>query len=315
LTINIDRWSWDVHMKAPIVLFVYKRLESLQNCVFSLKTNAECEESDLYIFSDAPRTDNDESKVQEVRSFIETISGFKTVHLIKASENRGLAPSVISGVTEVINQFGKVIVLEDDLVVAENFLSYMNQALDFYCDKDKVLSISGFTLPVKLPAFYPYDVYFTQRVFSWGWATWKHKWENIDWAVKDYDDFVFNSERQKAFNGMGTDLSQMLHRQMQGKINSWAIRWCYHQFKFKLYTVFPVHSKVINTGFTSEATHSGTSITRYKTTIQNGQQKAFAFSPEAQLHPFIIKQFLKHFSIPVRAYYKVVDRVNKILSH
>ncbi|RZK25892.1 MAG: glycosyltransferase, partial [Flavobacterium sp.] len=176
-------------MYAPIVLFVYKRLDTLKSCVHSLQRNTIAAESELFVFSDAPANEYDVEKVRTVRSFLETIQGFKKITIIKAESNKGLAASVISGVTEVIEKYEKVIVLEDDLLVATNFLQFMNKAVDFYASEEKVLSISGFTFPVKLPSNYPYDVYFTQRVFSWGWATWKNKWQDIDWNVNDYPKF------------------------------------------------------------------------------------------------------------------------------
>lgn len=299
---------------APIVLFAFKRIENLKQCVSSLKRNSLCNESDLIIFSDAARSEDDIDKVNQVRDYIKTISGFKTITIFYAKENLGLARSIINGVTDVINKYGKVIVIEDDLIVAKNFLTYMNLALEYYETFENVLSISGYSFLMKIPKDYSFDNYFTQRVFSWGWGTWKDKWVGIDWEVKDYKHFKEDKSKHHCFNSMGTDLMRMLDKQMNGEINSWAIRWYYHQFKYQLFTVFPVYSKVINNGFNLDATHSGLHKRRFWTELTEEDQQAFNFSNNVKLEKYIITQFTSHFSIPTRAYYKIVDSVNKMVS-
>lgn len=300
-------------MYAPIVLFVYKRLDTLKSCVASLKKNTLCADSELYIYSDAAAREEDRDKVEVVRSYVDAITGFKKLTIIKAHKNKGLANSVISGVSEIIGVHGKAIVLEDDLIVSENFLCFMNKALDYYAAHKRVLSISGFTTPIKVPASYAADIYFTKRVFSWGWATWKEKWEDIDWNVSDYASFLADKRRQKEFNNMGSDLCAMLHKQMSGKIDSWAVRWCYHQFRHQLYTVFPIHSKVVYNGFNNDATHSGLNNHRFKTYVEMKEQTDFRFSDQEVLNRSIIKQFTSHFSIPVRVYYKLFDIINRTI--
>lgn len=299
-------------MNSPIVLFVYKRLDTLVKCIESLQKDPLSKRSDLYIFSDAAGKEEDVVKVNRVRLFIKSISGFNKIVITEAKENKGLAASVIGGVSHVIEKYGNAIVLEDDLVVAPNFLSFMNQSLEYYQHEKNVITISGFTLPVELPQGYAHDVYFTKRVFSWGWATWKDKWESIDWSVADYESFVSNPSRIKTFNEMGSDLSAMLHKQMNGQINSWAIRLYYHQFKNQMFTVFPINSKVLNIGFTKDATHMGGNSKRYRTFIKKEDQTQFVFTKNITSNYKIVKQIVSHFTIPVRAYYKMSDSLAKV---
>lgn len=297
---------------SPIILFVYKRLDCTQKCIEALKKNELCEASDLYIFSDAAANAQDIVKVDAVRSYIMNISGFKNITTIIAEENKGLANSIISGVSQIIEKHGKAIVLEDDLVVSKNFLIFMNKALSYYENEEQIASISGFTLPINLPSDYSYDVYFTKRSFSWGWATWHNRWEKVDWDVSDYNSFSTDKQKQKNFNQMGSDLSPMLKKQMQNQINSWAIRWCYHQYKNQMLNIFPVQSKVLNEGFNLDATHSSLNNTRYKTYMGKEDQTDFVFTEDKRINEKIIDQFLKHFSIKTRVYYKIIDLINKM---
>ncbi|MDI6716137.1 MAG: glycosyltransferase [Actinomycetota bacterium] len=176
---------------APVVLFVYKRLYHAQQTVKFLQKNDLAEQSELYIYSDGPKHEHDIEKVKEVRAYLKTISGFKTITVIEREKNLGLANSIITGVTEVIDKFGKVIVMEDDLLCSRNFLSFMNKALDHYKDDKRIFSVTGLNYPIKIPESYKHDVYLAYRESSWGWGTWKDRWDKTDWQVeviKSYKD-------------------------------------------------------------------------------------------------------------------------------
>jgi hypothetical protein len=244
---------------SPIILFVYNRLLHTQETVQALTQNYLSDKSELYVFSDGPKDNKiSHEQVRQVRAYIKHIKGFKSVNLIQSETNQGLANSVISGVTSVLNDYGKVIVLEDDLVTAPYFLKYMNEALQFYQDERKVFSICGYNHPPSLMQFpknYPYDVYFNYRFFSWGWGTWKDRWNKADWEVKDFQDFIMNKEAQDKFNMGGEDLTPMLKAQMEGKLDSWAIRWCFSHYYNDAFSVCPVSSYINNIGMDSSGVH------------------------------------------------------------
>lgn len=246
-------------MLAPIVLFVYNRPRHTQQTVGALQKNDLATESDLFIFADGAKTENDE-KVNEVRKYIKTITGFKSVTIFEKEKNCGLANSVIAGVTEIINKFGKAIVVEDDTVTSKYFLKFMNEALDFFENDEQIFSVSGYTYPAKtmeIPKNYKYDIYLSYRHGSWGWGTWKDRWESVDWNITDFKEFCGNPKLQKAFNRGGADMSGMLKNQMKGKIDSWAIRFDYSLFKQNKFNIRPVKSLVNNVGLDNSGTHTG----------------------------------------------------------
>jgi len=241
---------------APIVLFAYNRPEHTKKTLEYLKKNTLARESDLFIFLDGPKDYNSGKKVDEVKKIIGNINGFKRIVIEISKENKGLANSVISGVSKVINDYGKVIVLEDDLLTSIDFLDYMNNALNFYKNNNKIWSISGYNIPIEIPKGYKSDIYLSYRASSWGYATWKDRWNKTDWEVKSYKNFYKNKKEQKLFDKGGYDLSEMLVNQMNGKIDSWAIRWCYSQFKNKTFTIYPIKTKIKNIGLDGSGTHS-----------------------------------------------------------
>ena len=248
-------------MLAPVVLFVYNRLDHTTNVINSLRKNLLADQTDLYIFSDAAKSENGLEKVNAVREYIRKIdwrSSFQSVTVVEAEHNKGLAKSIIGGVTGILGKYGKVIVVEDDLVLSPYFLKYMNGALDYYKDVPDVWSISGYSFPMKSLKNYPHDVFYSYRGSSWGWATWLDRWVKTDWEVKDYLELMQDKKRQKHFNLGGGDLTGMLKLQMEGKINSWAIRWVYTQSNLNMYTVYPKNSYILNDGCDGSGTNSGT---------------------------------------------------------
>ncbi len=292
---------------APVVLFTYKRSATLKSVVESLAQNIGASETDLIIYSDGPKSSNDLAIIKEVRSYLQTISGFRSVHILQSSENKGLARSIIEGVSEVLVKFGKAIVLEDDLITSKNFIVFMNQALTYYADNPKILSISGYS-PV-IPELNHNEVYFTRRLSSWGWAIWYDKWKDVDWDMNDYENFRMDRAASKRFNSMGSDLTSLLRRQMEGKLDSWAIRLTFHQFRKQLYTVYPSRSKVQNIGFNdSFSTHTKELSNRFVVELDNTQDIEFKFNDKIYLET----NFLRHFLKPSSIYSRLLNKLNRI---
>jgi len=297
---------------APILVFAYKRLDSLILTIEALKKNQLSSASELYIFSDAARKLEDEKQVIQVRNYLKSISGFKTVKIFESTENKGLAKSIISGVTLTFESHNKVIVVEDDLVTTTNFLSYMNNALHEYEQKNKVFSIAGYSFNLtKKNTDYPEDAYFITRGWPWGWATWKDRWENVDWEVKDYEQFKKDKKAQKAFAKGGSDVNSMLRKQMEGKLDSWAIRWFYHQFKVGGLTLYPLFSKVHNIGFDEYATHTKGSDNRYVPNMDISGNTSFKLPELIEENPIFQKRFQNKMGIKRRIWGKIETLLQK----
>ena len=252
---------------APIIIFTYRR--QIDKLIESLLKNDLSAQSELYIFSDGYKSDIDKKDVLDVRNSLKLINGFKKINIQEYDKNNGLARSVIDGVTSIINKYERVIVLEDDLVVSENFLNYMNEALEFYENSENIWSISGYTPTFECLKDYNHDVYLSLRASSWGWATWKNRWEKIDWEIKDWNIFRSDEKAIQAFNKGGNDLFKMLEIQMLGKIDSWAIRWCYSQFRNNAFTIYPRESKIVNIGFDEKGTHNSNGEERWFSTLSS----------------------------------------------
>ncbi len=280
-------------MLAPVVLFVYNRPEHLERTVKALTSNYLASESELFVFSDGPRSDRpgDREKVEAVRKIIKSLKGFKRVELIERAQNQGLAPSVIQGIDWMFRQYPSVIVLEDDMISSQDFLNFMNDALDFYQSFGRVFSISGYSYPLQIPAHYPHDVYFLPRASSWGWATWRERWTKADWEVKDFKRFVKNTELIHAFNQGGADLTPMLIKQQQSKISSWAVRWCYTHFKEAGLGVFPVRSKIQNIGADGSGVHMPNSK-KYDTKLATAP---YRFTTEVALDDSVLRSCQEFF--------------------
>ena len=152
------------------------------------------------------------------------------------------------------------------------------------------------------------DFYFGYRASSWGWGVWKDRWNPIDWEIKDYNEFIKDKKAVKDFRRGGSDMPRMLHKQMQGKIDSWAIRFCYHQFKNDLLTVFPTISKLESIGFSKEATHtSGTE--RFITPIDVELKREFLFESFIDVDNNLANEFASFFSLKNRVFNQIRQRL------
>ncbi len=243
-------------MLAPVVLFAYKRDKHVKKVLTVLNKDKLAWQTDLIIFIDGFKTEADMPKVEAVKSVIAEFlreNNFQKVIVYESSSNKGLANSIISGVSEVIKKYGKVIVLEDDLLVSSDFLQFMNDGLNYYENDGHVGAISGFCPKIKKCTD---GVYKARTGNSCGWATWERVWNAVDWEISDYEEFRGDSDKRKAFNQIQFGISNILDRQMSGKLDSWAVRWDYYFFEQNLWTIYPGTSRIQNIGFDEEGTTS-----------------------------------------------------------
>ena len=237
---------------APIALFVYNRPDHTRRTVEALSKNINADNHILYVFSDAPKYKSDIGEVENTRDYLKNIIGFKQVIIIERVENYGLSKSIINGVTELCDKYGKVIVLEDDLETSPYFLNFMNNALNFYQDNQNVMHISGCKYPVD--SFGNDDTFFLHVPLCWGWATWKRAWDNFEKNVSVMQKFDRKMIRHFNFDNSYNYWKQ-LESNKSGKINTWFIFWYATLFLKNGLALFPVHSLVRNSGFDNSGTH------------------------------------------------------------
>lgn len=292
-------------MLAPIIIFAFNRLEPLKKTINSLLENPEATESDLFIFVDGPRSHKvgEEQKVASVQEYIKSIKGFKNIEYYFSEINKGLGNSIIAGVSQIIHKYGQAIILEDDLTFSKNFLSFMNQGLSKYQKEDKVFSICGYSNQVHKPQNYNSDTYFCTRSSSWGWATWKDRWETIDWQLKNWEDI---RKHKSGFNKWGgSDCFKMLEDWYNGKNQSWAIRFCFNQYLQQKLSLFPIISKVNNNGFDGEGTNCK-KWSRFKCHFDTENKTSFSFPKEIELNKKLFHSAMRYNSLMIRAWSKLM---------
>jgi hypothetical protein len=241
---------------APITLFVYNRPYHTKQTIQALQKNELAKDSELFIYSDAPKDESAKEQVKKVREYIKSIDGFKKVTIIERDRNWGLADSIIDGVTKIVNEYGKIIVLEDDLVTSPYFLKFMNEALEFYEDENRVWHISGWNYPINTKGL-ENDVFLWRVMNCWGWGTWKNRWKFFE---KDTDELLasFTKEDIKRFNldGVENFWGQVLANRDK-KINTWAIYWYATIFKQNGLCLNPTQTFVENIGHDGSGIHCG----------------------------------------------------------
>lgn len=256
---------------APVILFTYNRPEHTRRTIEALAANELADRTELYVFSDAAKPPKDDSeaareswqknadKVQQIRSYAANVTGFAKVTLVAREENYGLARNVIEGATEIVNRYGKVIVLEDDLVTNRYFLRFMNDGLDRYQNEKKVTGVTGYSF-LDDGTDYEKESYLCGLTgTSWSWATWADRWASFDKDAKGWERLVEDAAYRKRFNYDNTyNFYQILKAQQQDeKTNSWAIRWYYTTFLQDGLILAPTKSLVGNDGWDGSGVHCG----------------------------------------------------------
>lgn len=300
---------------APIVVFAFNRLDSLKSTIASLLENKEASSSDLFVYVDGPRQtiDGEFEKVEQVKRYVESISGFHSLHYKFSDHNKGLANSIISGTTEIFESYDRLIVIEDDLFVSHSFLQFMNAMLDRFAHDERIMQVSGYGCKLNKKAIsdYPYDVYINERAHSWSWATWKDRWISVDWSVSDFETLSKSKTLIKKFNKRGSDLYGMLKDYMEGKNQSWYIRFNYSMHKQGRYSVMPIKSLVKNDGFGNNATNCS-GYNRYKVDFEIQHSGDFRVPDVLVPNEKIIRDSVRYWNLQYRVYGKFMTLINKL---
>lgn len=278
---------------APVALFIYKRASHTQKSLESLSRCNQFSKTPVYVFCDGAKSIDDENSVQQARDVVKQ-QNWPNLTIIERTENWGLAKSIIAGVTELCERYGRVIVLEDDLEVAPYFLDYMNAALDKYADTEQVMQVSGYMFPVELNT--DTDSIFLPFTTSWGWATWSRSWIHFDPEAKGYASLRNDTTRKKSFDLDGSyPYFRALEQQQRGKLNSWAVRWYLSVFIKHGLVLYPKYTLVRNNGFDGTGTN----------------WKARESGLMAELQNTLVRTFPKHTIVHEESYKTIVSYLRR----
>lgn len=297
---------------APIILFVYNRPEHTKKTLEALANNLLANESVLYIYCDGvPKNATEELKNNNtlVKKVIREQQWCKEVIIVEAESNKGLANSIINGVTDIVNKHGEVIVLEDDLITGKYFLEYMNTALKKYSSSKNVVQISGFCYePPKIKS--NKSSYFLPLTTTWGWATWKEEWNAIDFDCKDYILLKQNKKLAYQFNFNGSyNFKKMFFQQMeQNKISSWGIRYYWNVFKQKALILHPDKSLVLNNGWDNSGKHKD-SYQIYPIENWDEDYRVVKFPEVCKLDSLTVKFVSKYIKKRTSFFSKLINRL------
>lgn len=291
---QVDNKTYSKHANtiAPIVLFTYNRIDTLQLTINSLLTNEEASNSTLLIFSDGPKNKDDEKSVSNVRQYLQTIEGFKSIDYEFKDQNQGLAKSIISGLNKVSTSYEQFIVLEDDLICSPYFLNYMNSSLNKFKNSQNIWTINSMSCNpelLKLDSRMETSYYFTRRASSHGWGSWRNRWELIDWDINNLIKKRNNYFNKKRLKEAGGDVFKMLNDQKTKKIDSWAVRWVAN---------IAINNGLCVTPFYSHTSHQfsekGTHIKIRKNSLENNLSKShpiYEFNKKIKLDKKINKAY------------------------
>lgn len=300
---------------APIILFVYNRPLHTRQTIEALLKNEEAKNSPLYIYADGPKDDATEEnklKIAEVRKYIHSVSGFSSVKITEQPINKGLDPSEIDAITEIIEQYGKVIVLEDDVIVHRYFIRFMNEALEYYKDNKKVNSIGSYNPNIPFINQIKQDVYASYRTATCGWATWLDRWSLCKWEKSYLLDKKHLCNRFK-YNRGGGDLYDNLQHYLKGLNDAWDARWQYSMYENNSVCIYPTKSLSYNIGFDGTGEHCGviTNENIIKPVMYDKKEYSFVFHKKIVVSWKLQNVMRRYFVYDTTSIYKKVKRALK----
>ena len=244
---------------APVVIFAFNRAEPLKTVLARLIKADGIFERDVIVYVDGARNESDATKIADVVNVAESTKNMALprMEIRRREKNYGCQKNISSAISEVLNEYGKIIVIEDDVLVSKFFLRYMDDALDLYEHDARVWGINGHQCPyMRIPRTYHADVYLSPRNLCTGWGTWKDRWDKVDINISDWPDFISDSKNVERLNAAGCDIRRMLDSHYEGKLNSWALPCTYCMVKNSLFMIEPRYSLTKNFGFGIESVHN-----------------------------------------------------------
>lgn len=294
---------------APVIVFAFNRAEPLRLVFNRLALAEKVEGRRIYVYIDGARNTKDVPKINAVVEVVRDMQLKRLPNIIirKRENNLGCQKNISSAISEVLLEHGRGIVVEDDVLVSKTFLSYMDEALELYADDTRIWGINGHQCPYMiLPAGFKGDVYLSPRNLCTGWATWKNRWECIDFEIKDWPEFIKDIDNVKKLTAAGNDIEDMLKKHYKGELNSWALPCTYYMIKHEMFVLEPRYSLTKNVGFGLEAVHCDNVEMVWR------HQKYYNFSPKLTRHinpdPSVLKRFRYVYNDP-RLFWRIVRKL------
>lgn len=302
-----------MYYSTAIGVFCYKRAEKLKASVEALLKNPECPDLDIIFFCDGYKNENDKKGVSDTRKYIDSVKGFKNVYKHFRSKNVSTGPNFFKGLSYISTQYDQFIIVEDDLVVTPNYISYMLAGLDFYRREKSVFCITGFVFPLKIDN-YSYDSIIYKRFCSYGWSCWSDRMKNIAWHKQELNNVIKSSRGfKRRLNEEGFDLYRMLKKQISGKISTWDIQMQVHVAKHDLRIVYPVISKAKNIGFDNQSTNTF-GIDYLKTPQDDGSKRNFNLCSVKEEVSSLQEQIKKPYGLKALVTRKIINSFIKASS-
>jgi len=294
---------------APIGISTYSRINHLKQTVEALQKNTLAKESELYIFSDAPQK-GDEEIVTKVREYIHTVDGFKKIHIVEREIN-GRVSNNRGGMKQLLDEYGKMIWLEDDNVVSSSFLKYMNDGLDFYEKNKKIVAISGYNVPAKFPDDYVHDYYFSSYFNAWGFATWADRgFLDIVNYNDQYNEMMADKKLCKKVRKVHPKLINGMKLIQEGKLNAGDYKVVFHLIKNDLFTIKPIKSFVDNIGHDGSGVHCGVND-RFQNIKLNKQE--IKFVKDLKYNEYIDKIYYYYFQPKINIIYRIKNKLLRLM--
>jgi len=277
---------------APVVVYTYCRVEHLKKTIATLQANHLAGDTDIFVVSDGAKDERAKARVAELREFVDSISGFRSVSRIYHKTNVGIVRSVQIAERLILADYDRLITLEDDIVTSKNFLDFINAGLDFYEKSDRVFVVAGYCPPLKIPETYEFDSWNCPWQSPWGYGIWRNKYKIIDLDFNPLQKIKENKNKYAFLKKYGDFFIETLDLDERGLIIAGDARFAGQMLLNDVYAVVPSRSKVENIGMDGSGVHCA-KTDQFETKLDNGEQRSFSFSSdELNLDNEMLKEYV-----------------------
>lgn len=311
---NISCHRGEIH--APIVMISYNRPSFVRLSINNVALADGVGNHDIFMFIDGPKSEKDKIKQDEIFAIVESYKKqLPKLTIIRRNRNYGCRDNIVDAISTIITRYGKAIIIEDDILISKTFLDYMDEALDLYKNDKSIWSINAYQLPnLKIPVDYPYDVYLDPVNMCWGWGTWVDRWNQVDFALKDWEVERENPIVLSRLNRAGRHFLDMINAQYDGRLDTWDVQCLYHVVKNGLMSIEPKFQLSKNIGFDPMVggVHHNIASPLFS------RQRYYNFRPKLVpnlTHDMRIFEQFEWIKIPKNIYVRIYRKLQRVLAY
>lgn len=246
-------------LHTPVLLIIFNRAHTTQKVFDRIR---QVKPTKLYVAADGarPHVATDAERCAETRRIVEQVDWECEVKTLFQEQNLGCGVAPSRAISWLFEHEETGIILEDDCIPSKSFFWFCQELLEKYKHDTRVMHISGNNYLDGWRRDSDYSYYFSDKVNSWGWATWRRAWQLYDFHLgtfpelkqKGYLNGIFLNKLEEKYRL--SKLEETFENIQKGDV--WDYQWEFTVYSNSGLCIVPEVNLVRNIGFGEDATHT-----------------------------------------------------------